>query len=132
MATRIVCAGNTLTVAIPEELAAQAGLAAGDPVEWIPNGNGSLTLVNPARTASKKKPADMTLEAVSYTHLIKLLRDAVSAADFFFVSELAPYDPAELIPVKKGESTGDAALALRVLQTAQQVLACLLYTSRCV
>jgi antitoxin component of MazEF toxin-antitoxin module len=62
MATRIVCAGNTLTVAIPEELAAQAGLAAGDPVEWIPSGNGSLTLVNPARTASKKKPADMTLE----------------------------------------------------------------------
>jgi glutamyl-tRNA synthetase len=54
---------------------------------------------------------------------IKLLRDAVSAADFFFVSELAPYDPAELIPVKKGEATGDPALALRVLQTAQQVLA---------
>ena len=49
---------------------------------------------------------------------IKLLRDAVSAADFFFVDQLAPYDPAELIPQK-----GDAALALRVLQTAQQVLA---------
>ena len=49
---------------------------------------------------------------------IKLLRDAVSAADFFFVSELAPYDPAELIPQK-----GDAAMALRVLETAQQVLA---------
>jgi glutamyl-tRNA synthetase len=54
---------------------------------------------------------------------IKLLRDAVSAADFFFLDQLAPYDPAELIPLKKGESTGDAALALRVLQTAQQVLA---------
>jgi glutamyl-tRNA synthetase len=54
---------------------------------------------------------------------IKLLGDAVSAADFFFVSELAPYDPAELIPLKKGESTGDAAMALRVLQTAQHVLA---------
>jgi glutamyl-tRNA synthetase len=49
---------------------------------------------------------------------IKLLRDAVSAADFFFLDQLAPYDPAELIPQK-----GDAALALRVLQTAQQVLA---------
>jgi glutamyl-tRNA synthetase len=49
---------------------------------------------------------------------IKLLRDAVFAADFFFVSELAPYDPAELIPQK-----GDAALARRVLETAQQVLA---------
>jgi glutamyl-tRNA synthetase len=49
---------------------------------------------------------------------IKLLREAVPAADFFFVSELAPYDPAELIPQK-----GDAALARRVLQTAEQVLA---------
>jgi glutamyl-tRNA synthetase len=49
---------------------------------------------------------------------IKLLRDAVSAADFFFLPELAPYDPAELIPQK-----GDAALARRVLQRAQEVLA---------
>ena len=49
---------------------------------------------------------------------IKLLRDAVSAADFFFVKELAPYDPAELIP-----QTGDAAMARRVLQHALQVLA---------
>ncbi len=50
---------------------------------------------------------------------IKLLRDAAAAADFFFVEQLAPYDPAELIPPKGG----DAAMALRVLQTAQQVLA---------
>jgi glutamyl-tRNA synthetase len=50
---------------------------------------------------------------------IKLLRDAVSAADFFFLPQLAPYDPAELIPSKGG----DAAMALRVLQHAQQVLA---------
>jgi len=49
---------------------------------------------------------------------IKLLRDAPSAADFFFLAELAPYDPAELIPKK-----GDAAMALRVLQYAQEVLA---------
>ncbi len=49
---------------------------------------------------------------------IKLLRDAVSAADFFFVEQLAPYDPAELIPQK-----GDAAMALRVLEHARQVLA---------
>jgi glutamyl-tRNA synthetase len=53
---------------------------------------------------------------------IKLLRDAVPAADFFFLDKLAPYDPAELIPLKKGESTGDVALARRVLQTALDVL----------
>ena len=50
---------------------------------------------------------------------IKLLRDAVSAADFFFVRELAPYDPTELIPPKGG----DAAMALRVLKHAREVLA---------
>lgn len=48
---------------------------------------------------------------------IKLLRDAPPAADFFFVDELAPYDPAELIPQK-----GDAALARRVLEKAREVL----------
>ena len=50
---------------------------------------------------------------------IKLLRDAPSAADFFFVKELAPYDPAELIPSKGG----DTAMARRVLQYVQEVLA---------
>ena len=54
---------------------------------------------------------------------IKLLRDAVGAADFFFVSDLPPYDPAELIPLKKGETTGDPALARRVLETAGEALA---------
>jgi glutamyl-tRNA synthetase len=49
---------------------------------------------------------------------IKLLRDAVPAADFFFVDKLAEYDPAELIPQK-----GDAALARRVLEHAREVLA---------
>jgi glutamyl-tRNA synthetase len=49
---------------------------------------------------------------------IKLLRDVLTAADFFFVEELPPYDPAELIPPK-----GDAAMAVRVLQRAHEVLA---------
>ena len=49
---------------------------------------------------------------------IKLLRDAVPAADFFFLPELAPYDPAELIPQK-----GDVAMARRVLKHADEVLA---------
>lgn len=49
---------------------------------------------------------------------IKLLRDVLTAADFFFVDQLPPYDTAELIPQK-----GDAAMALKVLQKAQAVLA---------
>jgi glutamyl-tRNA synthetase len=50
---------------------------------------------------------------------IKLLGEAPAVADFFFLNELAPYDSAELIPSKGG----DAAMARRVLQHAQQVLA---------
>jgi glutamyl-tRNA synthetase len=49
---------------------------------------------------------------------ITLLRDVLTAADFFFVEELPPYDPAELIPQK-----GDAGMAKRVLEKAQVVLA---------
>src|SRR5207247_3740085 len=49
---------------------------------------------------------------------IKLLRDVLAAADFFFVDQLAPYDPAELIPQK-----GDAAMAVKALTRAREVLA---------
>jgi len=49
---------------------------------------------------------------------IKLLRDVVTVADFFLVDQLPPYDPAELVPQK-----GDAAMALRVLTRAREVLA---------
>ena len=48
---------------------------------------------------------------------IKLLRDVLTAADFFFVDQLLPYDPAELIPQK-----GDAAMAKKALEKAQAVL----------
>jgi len=48
---------------------------------------------------------------------IKLLCDVATVADFFFVDELPPYDPAELIPQK-----GDAAMALRVLEQAREIL----------
>jgi glutamyl-tRNA synthetase len=48
---------------------------------------------------------------------IKFLRDVLTAADFFFVDQLPPYDPAELIPQK-----GDAAMAKRALEKAQEVL----------
>jgi glutamyl-tRNA synthetase len=48
---------------------------------------------------------------------IKLLRDVLTAADFFFVDQLPPYDPTELIPQK-----GDAAMAKKVLEKAREVL----------
>ncbi len=49
---------------------------------------------------------------------IKLLRDVLTTADFFFVKQLPPYDAAELIPQK-----GDSAMALKVLTRAREVLA---------
>jgi glutamyl-tRNA synthetase len=48
---------------------------------------------------------------------IRVLTDVATVADFFFVDELAPYDPAELVPQK-----GDAALAIRVLEGAREAL----------
>ena len=49
---------------------------------------------------------------------IKLLNDVLTAADFFFVDQLPPYDEQELIPQK-----GDAGMAKHALQKARQVLA---------
>jgi glutamyl-tRNA synthetase len=49
---------------------------------------------------------------------IKLLGEAPAAADFFFLDQLPPYDPAELIPPKGA----DAALTLKVLQRALEIL----------
>jgi len=48
---------------------------------------------------------------------IRLLSEAPAAADFFFLPELAPYDPAELIPQK-----GDAVQAKLVLEKALEIL----------
>ncbi|HXP85586.1 MAG TPA: glutamate--tRNA ligase [Bryobacteraceae bacterium] len=48
---------------------------------------------------------------------IRTLRDVATTADIFFVDELPPYDPAELIPQK-----GDTALAGQVLHRAQEIL----------
>ena len=49
---------------------------------------------------------------------IKLLNDALAAADFFFVDQLAPYSIEELVPQK-----GDLAMAKRALEKAREVLA---------
>ncbi len=59
MTTKIVRVGNTLTVEIPEELAAQAELAPGEPVEWVANGSGSITLLKKAAPNRRKR---MTLD----------------------------------------------------------------------
>jgi glutamyl-tRNA synthetase len=49
---------------------------------------------------------------------IKLLGDVLTAADFFLVDQLPAYDSAELIPQK-----GDAAMALKALEKARELLA---------
>jgi glutamyl-tRNA synthetase len=49
---------------------------------------------------------------------IRLLKDVLTVGDFFFIRQLPPYDPAELIPQK-----GDAAMALRALDKGKATLA---------
>jgi glutamyl-tRNA synthetase len=66
----------------------------------------------PNVTAEKMQPITPLIR-----ERIKFLRDVLTAADFFFVDQLPPFDPAELIPQK-----GDAAMALKVLQKALNVL----------
>ena len=48
---------------------------------------------------------------------IRLLNEVLTVGDFFFQDQLAPYEPAELIPKK-----GDAALALRALEKALEAM----------
>jgi glutamyl-tRNA synthetase len=67
--------------------------------------------------ALKASPEKLLAVTPLIRERIKLLSEAVSAADFFFVDALPPYDPAELIPQK-----GDGVLASRVLQRAREVL----------
>lgn len=47
---------------------------------------------------------------------ITLLNDVLTVGDFFFTTELPPYDPALLIPQK-----GDAAMAKRILARAREI-----------
>jgi antitoxin component of MazEF toxin-antitoxin module len=68
MTTRIVRVGNTLSVEIPEELVAQASLPVGEPVEWVANGNGTISLVKKSESSSasprKRKTLDEILEGI--------------------------------------------------------------------
>jgi glutamyl-tRNA synthetase len=63
-------------------------------------------------------PAKMLRIAPLLQERVKTLRDVVTMADFFFVDELPPYDPSELIPQK-----GDKTFALTVLLLAREILA---------
>ncbi len=63
-------------------------------------------------------PARMLRIAPLIQERIKTLRDVVTMADFFFVDELPPYDPAELIPQK-----GDQAHGADGLLQAREILA---------
>ena len=64
MTTRIVRVGNTLTVEIPEALAAEAALPVGEPVEWVSNGRGSIALVKSSESAPSKPRKRKTLEEI--------------------------------------------------------------------
>jgi glutamyl-tRNA synthetase len=63
-------------------------------------------------------PVKMLRIAPLLQERVKTLRDVVSMADFFFIDELPPYDPSELIPQK-----GDKALAQNVLTVSREILA---------
>ena len=65
----------------------------------------------PADAAKMRQVAPLIQER------IKTLADVATAADFFFIRRLPPYDPAELIPQK-----GDAAMARAALEKASAVL----------
>jgi glutamyl-tRNA synthetase len=69
-------------------------------------------------TGYKVDAAQMLKIAPLIRERIKLLRDVLTVADFFFVAQLPPYDSEELIPQK-----GDAAMAKKVLEKAREVLA---------
>jgi glutamyl-tRNA synthetase len=62
-------------------------------------------------------PRQMALITPLVRERIRLLSDVLTVGDFFFAAQLAPYDPAELVPQK-----GDAAMALRALESAREVL----------
>jgi glutamyl-tRNA synthetase len=84
------------------------------PVEQL-----SAELLPFARATGFNAPAEKMLRVTPLIQeRIKLLREVATAADFFFLPQLAPYDPAELIPQK-----GDRAMALTALRKGREILA---------
>ncbi|MGC2209669.1 MAG: glutamate--tRNA ligase [Candidatus Korobacteraceae bacterium] len=88
----------------------------GCPTSVAISGGGTIA---PGTGASQNVTPEKVLQvAPLIRERIRLLRDAVTAADFFFVNQLPPYDCLELIPQK-----GDAALARTILTEARELLA---------
>ncbi len=88
-------------------------------IRGLPPEELSDRLLRIAHAAGWRATAEKMLRVVPLIReRIKLLRDALTAADFFFVEQLPPYDAAELIPQK-----GDLAMAEKVLSRAREVLA---------
>src|SRR5271155_1875701 len=77
MTTQIVRVGNTLTVEIPQELAVQASLPVGEPMEWVANGKGSVTLLKPSGSVAEKSIDEMTLE-----ELLEGVEDGTSLGEY--------------------------------------------------
>ena len=108
------------TAAIPEEsFDPKAIWLNAEHIRALPVEDLSERLLPIVRAAGfQVEPCKMRQIAGLIRERIKLLRDVLTVADFFFVDQLPPYDPAELIPQK-----GDAAMALKVLNRAREVLA---------
>ena len=64
MTTRIVRVGNTLMVEIPEEVVTDASLPVGEPLQWVPNGSGSIVLVKSSEPVSATARKRMTLDEI--------------------------------------------------------------------
>ena len=77
MATQIVRVGKTLSVEIPEKLVAEASLPVGEPMEWISNGKGSVTLLKPETPLAEKSIDEMTLE-----ELLEGVEDGTSLGEY--------------------------------------------------
>ena len=64
MTTKIVRVGNTLMVEIPEELVTEASLPVGEPLQWVPNGSGSIALVKSSDAVTANPRKRLTLDEI--------------------------------------------------------------------
>jgi len=77
MTTRIVRVGNTLTVEIPEELVAAAALPIGEPMEWVSDGKGRVTLVE-----SSTRPAATPFREITIEELLEGVEEGASLGEY--------------------------------------------------